>query len=158
MCSLEGARATPAAAECDPQVVDRLGGSINEAPTTAGTSTASLHRDREWWKAESARIGTNWQSIGQLALEIIGAMGETPFQSACRVAGQNHQPRQRPPMPVPRPTAQSTIEAVLHCVRERGLAALKEPANVERLRRCDAAAKRQINDRIAKMTKGPPNA
>jgi hypothetical protein len=53
-----------------------------------------------------------------------------------------------------RPTPQVTTEAVLYCVRERGLAALKEPANLERLSRCDEAARAQINERIAKLEKG----
>jgi hypothetical protein len=48
-----------------------------------------------------------------------------------------------------RPTSQPTIEAVLYCVRARGLAALKEPANIERLSRCDAAALAQIDARMA---------
>jgi hypothetical protein len=50
-----------------------------------------------------------------------------------------------------RPTPQVTVEAILHCVRERGLAALREPANLERLARCDAAAKEQIDKRIGKL-------
>jgi hypothetical protein len=50
-----------------------------------------------------------------------------------------------------RPTPPATIEAIMYCVRERGIRALKEPANVERLSRCDAAAMAQINKRIAKM-------
>jgi hypothetical protein len=45
-------------------------------------------------------------------------------------------------------TPQSTIDAIMYCVRERGLALLKEPANVERLLRCDANAKAQIDQRI----------
>jgi hypothetical protein len=53
-----------------------------------------------------------------------------------------------------RPTPQSTIEAVLYCVRERGLAALKEPTNLERLSQCDGEARAQINQRIAKLEKG----
>jgi hypothetical protein len=48
-------------------------------------------------------------------------------------------------------TAQVTIEAIMLTVRERGLAALKEPANIERLMRCDAAAKAQINERIERL-------
>jgi hypothetical protein len=48
------------------------------------------------------------------------------------------------------PTPKATIEAMMHAVRERGLTALKEPANVERLGRCDAAAKAEIEQRIAK--------
>ena len=50
-----------------------------------------------------------------------------------------------------RPTPQTVVEAILHCVRERGVAALKEPANIERLLRCDAAAKTEINRRIARL-------
>jgi hypothetical protein len=53
--------------------------------------------------------------------------------------------------PQTRPTPQVTVEAILYCVRERGLAALKEPANLERLARCDAAAKAQIDKRIRKL-------
>jgi hypothetical protein len=51
----------------------------------------------------------------------------------------------------PLSTPQTTIEAILHCVRERGVAALKEPANIERLTRCDVAAKVQIDRRIKKL-------
>jgi hypothetical protein len=50
-----------------------------------------------------------------------------------------------------RPTPQTVVEAILHCVRERGIAALKEPANLERLSRCDEAARVQINQRIGKL-------
>jgi hypothetical protein len=48
-------------------------------------------------------------------------------------------------------TPQSTIEAILYCVRTRGLVALKEPANEERLSRCDEAAMKQIRERIERM-------
>jgi hypothetical protein len=46
------------------------------------------------------------------------------------------------------PTPQSTIEAIMYCVRERGIAALKEPDNIEKLSRCDKAARKQLNERI----------
>jgi hypothetical protein len=36
-------------------------------------------------------------------------------------------------------------------VRERGVSALNEPDTLERLGRCDAAARQQINQRIAKL-------
>ena len=49
------------------------------------------------------------------------------------------------------PTPQSTIEAVMYSIRARGLAALKEPANEERLSRCDEAAMKQIRERIERM-------
>ncbi len=52
-----------------------------------------------------------------------------------------------------RPTPETTIEAVMHAVRERGLPALKEPATAQRLECCDAAAKAEIEQRIAKLRK-----
>jgi len=55
------------------------------------------------------------------------------------------------------PTPQSTVEAILYCVRTRGLAALDEPANIERLLRCDAAARKQIDARIAKILAAKDN-
>jgi hypothetical protein len=57
-----------------------------------------------------------------------------------------------------RSTPDVVVEAILHCVRERGPKALKEPANIERLRRCDAAAKAQIDQRIEKLIKCKGNA
>jgi hypothetical protein len=51
-------------------------------------------------------------------------------------------------------TPQVTIEAVMYCVRERGLAALREPANQQRLMKCDDAARAEVNRRIAKLEEG----
>jgi hypothetical protein len=55
-------------------------------------------------------------------------------------------------------TPQATVEAIMVAVRERGLAAFKDAANVERLARCDQAARAQINRRIARLLeqKGSP--
>jgi hypothetical protein len=52
-----------------------------------------------------------------------------------------------------RSTPQTTIEAVMYSVRERGIGTLKEPANIERLSRCDEAARAQINERIERLVK-----
>ena len=46
------------------------------------------------------------------------------------------------------PTPQTTIEAILHCVGSRGVRALDEPKNQERLRQCDEAALAEIDRRI----------
>jgi hypothetical protein len=51
------------------------------------------------------------------------------------------------------PTPNVTIEAIIYSIRERGLAALKEQANVERLSHCNAAAKAEIEQRIAILRK-----
>ena len=50
-----------------------------------------------------------------------------------------------------RRTPQVTIEAIMYAVRERGVAALNEAANIERLTRCDEAARAEINERIARL-------
>jgi hypothetical protein len=51
----------------------------------------------------------------------------------------------------PSATPRATVETIMVAVRERGLAALKDAANVERLARCDQAARAQINRRIARL-------
>jgi hypothetical protein len=47
-------------------------------------------------------------------------------------------------------TLKATIEAIMWCVRTRGVGALQEPANIERLSRCDEASKAEINRRCSK--------
>ena len=51
----------------------------------------------------------------------------------------------------PRKTPQTAIEAVIHSVRARGVAALIEPANIERLLECDDDPGIEINERIARL-------
>jgi hypothetical protein len=51
----------------------------------------------------------------------------------------------------PNATPQATVEAIMVAVRERGVGALKDAANVERLVRCDQVARRQINERITRL-------
>lgn len=43
------------------------------------------------------------------------------------------------------PTPSTAIEAIKHAVRDRGIAALKEPATRNRLQQCDAAARAAID-------------
>ena len=47
--------------------------------------------------------------------------------------------------------ASTTIEAILYCVRERGIEALNESKNRARLADCNAADRVRINERIAKL-------
>src|SRR5262249_44287201 len=86
----------------------------------------ATYHDREWWARErQARpdIGT-WDSIIELHLWWIDHL----TKSACRFADAESrwQPK---PKPRPRPTPQVVIEAVMWSVRERGIAALREPEN-----------------------------
>jgi hypothetical protein len=55
------------------------------------------------------------------------------------------------PKPGKRTTPRTTIEAIMWCIRERGPQALHEPANIERLSRCDESAISEIDRRIAKL-------
>jgi hypothetical protein len=48
-------------------------------------------------------------------------------------------------------TPQTTVEAVMYAVKSRGVGALMETENIERLLRCDDAAKKEINSRIARL-------
>jgi len=48
-------------------------------------------------------------------------------------------------------TPQSTIDAILYCVRARGIAALEEPNIKEQLASCDAAARKQVDERIERL-------
>ena len=50
-----------------------------------------------------------------------------------------------------RPTSQVVVEAILLCIRERGIGAFQEAANLERLRRCDRAARAELQRRIDKL-------
>lgn len=70
----------------------------------------------------------------------------------CNLCREDEAQRRQAPAPAPkseeRPTPRTAIEAIMYCVRVRGLTALKESDNLERLLRCDAAAKAEINKRI----------
>jgi hypothetical protein len=48
-------------------------------------------------------------------------------------------------------TPKSTVEAILYCVKARGATALKEPANVERMARCDDKARAKIRLLVAEL-------
>jgi len=71
------------------------------------------------------------------------------FCAACRAAEAKPAPPKLRPQP--RPTPQTLVEAIMYCVREHGVKALKEPKVKSWLHECDAAAKAQINARIQKL-------
>src|SRR6516225_9285895 len=68
------------------------------APVRPPLKAEALH-DREWWAAESARVGTDWQSIGQVMARLVThlvpcpacerTLCQTPsFCELCREADQ----------------------------------------------------------------------
>jgi hypothetical protein len=91
-------------------------------------------------------------STTKVALSECDVCGCTPCQtpgfSECRAAKVRRGPKAQNR---PRPGPQSTIEAIMWTVRERGPQALNEPANIERLGRCDDAAIAEIDARISKL-------
>jgi len=40
------------------------------APVTLPSKAEAIH-DRPWWAAESARVGSDWQTIGQIAARVL---------------------------------------------------------------------------------------
>jgi hypothetical protein len=88
--------------------------------------------------------------IGWPVCELCGCQPcETP--TFCKLALEDERKRRAmpPPPPRPPPTPQTTVEAIMYCARERGIAALTEPSNIDRLSHCDSHAKAEINRRIA---------
>jgi hypothetical protein len=67
-----------------------------------------------------------------------------------RPARENKVRRKRE-RPQCRPTPEVVVEAMLICVRERGVAALKEPINKARLKTFDSAARAELQRRLAKL-------
>lgn len=96
--------------------------------------------------------------IGQDAVQAILADAFRPFHN-----GQEQTTDQQQVLPESiqtqrRRTPRATVEAILYCVRTRGLGALKQAANLERLSRCDPVARIRINRRIAALIeKGMPH-
>jgi hypothetical protein len=91
---------------------------------------------------------------GAVECEICGCTpcASWPFCKTCRAVDRKA-PAQRQSTRADRPTPEVVIDAVMVAVRARGIGALKEPANLDRIRRCDAKAKAEINGRIDKLFK-----
>lgn len=100
-----------------------------------------------------AECNNLFDRIGQDAVQKILSDAFAPYHSHEDAA--DYEASIAAPKPKERSTPQTTIEAILWCVRERGLNALREPENIERLSRCDTGAKAEINQRIeALLAKG----
>jgi hypothetical protein len=122
----------------------------------------ALH-DLAWWAAERASAGTDWHT---LLLDTVRALGlvapcdvcesePCPAPSFCQLAreadAKRAQARPQVRKPQPRPTPPATIEAIKQSVRDGGLAALKQPDNHERISRCDAAARADFREWVARF-------
>src|SRR5262249_1110256 len=120
------------------------------SPRTSGKTAATIngHHDREWWRVEAHRVGSDWPSIlnthaaAVRAWRILHDFGQEEQSRACLTDGADHLLCVNP---------SSTIETIMCTVRARGVSALKEPTNIERLSRCNAATRKEINRRIERL-------
>jgi hypothetical protein len=119
---------------------------------------ATAYRGRRWWQKESRRVGSDWNglmnlraSIAPFVCEICGRAPCPSFSFCWQCREADRRVDRRPRIAEPWPTPQTTIEAILHCVRKRGPGALEEPENIARLSTCDEAALAEIDRRIAKL-------
>lgn len=140
-------RVAPADTVRDPQVIDRLVGAIDTSPSTSGetAATTAAHHNRDWWRVEAGIVGSDWPSILNTiaatvrAWRILHDVGQEEQSSACLTNDADHF------------HPSFIIETIMCTVRARGVSALKEPANIERLSRCDAAARKEINKQIGRL-------
>jgi hypothetical protein len=75
MLGIDAARAAPAATGRDPQLIDRLGGAIGIPRSTdhPNAATAAAFHEREWWRAEARRVGSDWPGILALHATMVAA-------------------------------------------------------------------------------------
>jgi hypothetical protein len=126
------------------------------APVAPPKDAEAIH-DLAWWVAERERVGTDWHSLLLNVVRALGLVTPCPtcgcepcplpsFCEACRQADAKRGANVTSALHLKsRPTPNATIEAVKQAVRDRGIAALKEPANRERLSQCDDAARAEID-------------
>jgi hypothetical protein len=152
---------------------------ISTTMTSTGTDPDGW---RQWWAVQSQTDGCDWRGGLDQHQDVLNRLRlakgvvVSTFDDLCRKADKKRSAERKDPStlrarrllndnvsierawaelndPLNHWTPKVTIEAVVYSIRERGLAALKEPANVERLSRCNAAAKAEIEQRIAKLRK-----
>jgi hypothetical protein len=123
----------------------------------APVKDAEVLHDLAWWAAERERVGTDWRGILPTVLRDLKVVtpcdvcGCEPCQlpTFCGLAreadARAHQQRQSSKPASPRPTPALTVEAIKQTVRDRGVAALKEPDTRERLGRCDVSGRAEID-------------
>jgi len=112
MLAPDAARPPPAVSGQGPQIVDRLGGAIDQTATTLvpELSTDDVPRSREWWARAAEATGTSWRALGELAMQAVANMQpcqtcvSTPcrnpsFCTSCREADRKRERRQQPDLP-----------------------------------------------------------
>jgi hypothetical protein len=134
-----------------PQLAVQFDGTNGASPTTLPSDlTDDSPHDRDSWRYEAQVDGSDWNGMVPLwwiASTPCRHCGLTPLDSEPELPDPPPTPARQPP--AARRTPQTTVEAIMFAVGERGAAALREPANVARLRDCDDAARREIDARVS---------
>jgi hypothetical protein len=107
-----------------------------------------------YWQGESWKKAARWYHENRQGRTLLAELDPREMQRLRRLLSNDisvDAAWRELNAPENRPTPQVTVEAIWHSVRERGLAALNEPATRERLARCDAAALAQIDQRITRL-------
>jgi hypothetical protein len=74
------------------------------------------------------------------------------FCRVCREADRKHAAKLATPKQEPRPAPVSIVDALIYCIKARGVDALKEPGNFAWLAQCDEDAKRRIDKFVARVS------
>jgi hypothetical protein len=123
-------------------------------PVTLRLQSPAQGKAEAYWEGESWKRAARWYHENRQGRTLITEADPQQVRRVRRLLSNDvslHAVWRELNAPENRPTPRTTVEAIMWCVRERGLPALKESENIERLLRCDAAAKAEINRRIAHL-------
>jgi hypothetical protein len=113
-----------------------------------------LHDAVDVLQAAAAEYGLV-NTIGQDAVQEIMARAFAAVRDNLNPVELEASTRAQPELSTNSHTPHSTVEALMWCLREQGLACLLKSKNRERLSRCDAAAMAQIAQRLIAMQWDP---
>jgi len=144
-------------ASFDPNAVEKRGGRVARAKALAHSANLLAPVPWSWHHKTLLRpradltceANDNGRVVGRrVASVVVGSMSELfPDESSIATAEARTAELTRGECRTP----QTTIEAIMRTVRVRGVVALTEPANIERLSRCNPAARAEINERIKRL-------
>ena len=116
-------------------------------PVTLQLKRPAQSKAESYWEGESWKKAARWYHVNRQGRALLVELDPRELQRLRRLTWNDvsldatwrelNAPESR--------------QAVWHSVRERGLAALNEPATRQRLARCDAAALAQIDQRITRL-------
>src|SRR5262249_3893659 len=124
-------------------------------PETLRLKRPARSKAESYWEGESRRKAARWYHVSRQGHTLLVELNQKEIKRLRRLLSNNisvDAAWRELDAAENRATPQVTIEAIMVCVRERGLKALEKSENIERLSRCDNSARAQINSRIARIT------